>query len=382
MPDPIHAEDGSPLEPEAQTERAFTHPMSAHGTDPNEEPEKSVDPRMAMIEEMADQNNAERMAPAGAVLNGLAPEVPEGYDPEENVVVAPIEAEASAETAALPDEYANNPLADFIVMDGETPMFKTVYQGQEKLIPLENAQREMQKHVAADIRLQQNTEWQRNLEEREAQLQQTTAALNQSLQAQHESPPSSPVVDVDDEALQAEALEVVSGLFTGSEDEAAAKLADLLRKTRSAPQAPSIDPNQLVQQAVQATRQQLSEEARQTDVNTGFKKFSEDYPDIMADQALFGYADSMTDDIAAEHPEWMPSEVMLEAGKRVREWVQSMKAPEQSAQPTNNDRLERKQQLRPLPRVRQGTQEAEPIEQPQTPAQMMDEIRAARGQIA
>jgi len=118
------------------------------------------------------------------------------------------------------------------------------------------------------------------------------------------------------------------------------------------------------------------------DVNTGFKKFSEDYPEIMADQALFGYADSMTDGIAAENPEWLPSEVMLEAGKRVREWVQSMKAPEPSAQPTNNDRLERKKQLRPLPRMRQGTQESEPVEQPQTPSQMMEEIRQARGQIA
>lgn len=380
MTDPIHAEDGSPLRDEPQTERAFTHPMSAHGQDPNDDSEQPIDPRMAMIEQMADQNNAERMPEEGTVLNGLAPEFPEGYDPEQNVVVEPIEAEEASSEEALPAEYADDPLAQFIVMDGETPMFKTTYQGTEKLIPLENAHREIQKHVAADIRLQQNTEWQRQLEEREAQLQQNSAALEQSLQAQHNGPPSAPAVDVDDATLEAEAREVVSGLFTGTEDEAAAKLADLLKKSRG-PKAQSVDTDQIVQRAVQATRQQMSEEARTTDVNTGFKKFSEDYPEIMADQALFGYADSMTDGIAAENPSWLPSEVMLEAGKRVREWVQSMKAPE-PAQPTNNDRLERKQQLRPLPRVRQGTQETEPVETTQTPAQMMEEIRAARGQVA
>jgi hypothetical protein len=378
MTDPIHAEDGSPLREEAQTERAFNHPMSAHGTDPESEVEETIDPRMAMIESLADQANEERMAPEGAVLTGLAPEVPEGYTPEENVIVDPIEPDSEG----LPAEYADDPLAKFIVMDGDNPMFKTTYEGEETLIPLEKAQREMQKHVAADIRLRQNTEWQRTLEAREAQLRQNTVALAENLRTRQESPPSTPAVDVDDKSLEAEAREVVSGLFTGTEDEAAAKLADLLKKNRG-PTTPAVDTNQIVQQAVQATRQQISAEAKDADVKSGFKQFSSDYPEIMADENLFGYADSMTTDIAAENPNWMPSEVMLEAGKRVREWVQSMKAPEPAPEAQqNNDRLERKQQLRPLPRIRQGTQESAPIEQPQTPSQMMEEIRAARGQIA
>lgn len=382
MTDPIHAEDGSPLREEAQKERPFNHPMAAYQSNPDDDEgaEGKENPRFAMIEELARRNEEERLQPEGTVLTGLAPEYPEGYDPEQNVVIEQMHEEEEEET--LPAEYANDPLAEFIVMQGDKPMFKTVYQGQEKLIPLENAHRELQKHVAADIRLQQNAEWQRQLEEREAQLQQQSAALGDRLQAMHTSPPSTPEADVDDADLEAEARDVVSGLFTGSEEEAAAKLAHLLKRTKGTKSAPAIDPKQLVAETVQATRKQMSDEARQKDVNTGFKKFSADYPEIMADQNLFRYADSLTDAIAAENPEWMPSDVMLEAGKRVREWVQSMKAPEQSEQPKNNDRQERKQQLRPMPRLRQGTPEKEPQEQPATPADLMAEIRASRGQVA
>ena len=224
MPDPIHAEDGSPLREESQTERPFTHPMAAHQEDPETEGGMEIDPRMALIEEMAAKNDEERQAPEGAVLNGMIPEVPEGYEPTEDVIITPIEEETPAEES-LPEQYANDPMAEFIVMDGDKPMFRTQYQGEERLIPLENAHREIQKNVAADIRLQQNTEWQRNLEEREEQLRQQSAALNERLNTMHQSPPSTPEADVDDVDLDAEAREVVSGLFTGSEEEAAAKEA-------------------------------------------------------------------------------------------------------------------------------------------------------------
>ena len=90
----------------------------------------------------------------------------------------------------------------------------------------------------------------------------------------------------------------------------------------------------------------------------------------------------MTDQIVEENPDMMPSEVMLEAGKRAREWVKNLKGEETSepSEQPNNDRQERKRQLTPLPRARQGRQESETEETPETPADIMAEIRASRGQ--
>ena len=116
-------------------------------------------------------------------------------------------------------------------------------------------------------------------------------------------------------------------------------------------------------------------------MKTGYNKFVDSYPEIANDENLFRYADSLTDAIAVENPEWVPSEVMLEAGKRTREWVETFKTPEPSEKP-NNDRQERKRNLRPMPRARQGTPEKEVVEKEPTAGDYITELRKQRGQAA
>lgn len=383
---PIH-EDGSPEAP--ATERPFTHPLAAYEQPKNEDGTPRVDPRQALIDKIAQQNDEERTAPEGYVLHGVVPEkdgraagdlsaeeleaakqvLEDGHTSE------PMHPE-SEEKEPLPDKYANDPLADFIVMDGDEPMFRTVVEGQEQLIPLDKARRELQKRIAGDIRLQQNAEWQRQLEQREAALKANEQAWQEKTAS---PPPSSP--DVDDVDFDAEAREVVSGLFTGSEEEAAAKLAKLLKGSRGATQAtPAIDPEQIAQQAAAAARKQIEADTIKKDVETGWTKFQEDYPEIAQDENLFRYADGMTDAIAAENPEWLPSQVMQEAGRRTREWLKTIQSPEPSDQAPSNDRQERKRELRPMPRVRQGTPEKEPEEREPTPGDYIAELRKQRGQ--
>jgi multidrug efflux pump subunit AcrA (membrane-fusion protein) len=256
--------------------------------------------------------------------------------------------------------------------------------GQERLVPLDQAKAQLQKQIAAEVRLQQAAERNKQLDVREAQIRQSEAALQAKLQ-QMTTPPSSPARDdADDADLEKESRDVVSGLFRGTEDEAAANLAKLLKGTRSrAPQTPQIDPNKLVEQTATVVRKQLSAEQLDRDAREGFAKFSEDYPELLSDPGLFAYADSLTTTIEAEHPEWKPSQVILEAGKRTKAWVDGIKGPtDDTAAPSTNDRRERKRQLRPMPRPASGREPASQPEAPETPGSVLAEMRKARGQAA
>ena len=187
----------------------------------------------------------------------------------------------------LPAEYADDPLAEFIYMDGDKPMFRTVFDGKEKFIPLENAQRELQKQVAGDIQLEQNRVWQTQLEQREIAVRANELAYEQRVGAQStlDSQPSEQ--DVDDVDLEAQAREVVSGLFTGSEEEAAAKLAKLLTDSRGTSQGhPQINPDEIAARAVAAAQAQVQQDATNRDVKTGYNKFVDSYPEIANDENL------------------------------------------------------------------------------------------------
>lgn len=306
--------------------------------------------------------------------------------PEEGLKdVQPMHEEEPAST--VPEGYENDPYADLLVEDPETKevFFKAKVNGKEEYIPYEKAMRSIQIHESADQRLQEANQVQQQLATRE----QTIAAREQDLQTRLESMHTptqevqpSPDAGLTDEELLAKSKEIVSGLFTEDQETASAKLAEVLKETRGAAATPQVDPDAIAAQAVTAAREQLSAEAVDRDVKAGYTKFTEDYPDIAEDDRLFQVADGMTDTIRTEHPDWMPSQVMLEAGKRTRELVKSFKG-ETSEQPTQpNDRQERKRQLRPIPRVRAGTQEKEPEERPETPADVLADIRASRGQVA
>ncbi len=78
----------------------------------------------------------------------------------------------------LPEQYAADPLAEFIEMQGDDPMFRTVVNGQQKLIPLDKARATIQKSAAADQRLEHANQIYRDLEQREQSLNARENELN------------------------------------------------------------------------------------------------------------------------------------------------------------------------------------------------------------
>lgn len=273
----------------------------------------------------------------------------------------------------------DDPLSEFVIRVNGKPMFKTLVDGQEKLIPLETARAQLQKHVSADIRLQTAATRNKELDNRAAVI----AAQERELQTRRTAPA---VAAVDDAALDTEATELVRSLVSEPEEKAAARLAKTLKTIRQA-SVPQVDVKAIVKQAGDEAEARIVARDTAKAFDSGYKTFEQDYPEIVGDPDLFATADRKTDAIAEEHPEWSPEQVMSEAGRLTREWMkgQGMKVP---APPANggqhpSNRQQRKENLRPMPTPR-AARPAAAVEQSatQSPSDAVAEMRKARGQPA
>ena len=283
--------------------------------------------------------------------------------------------------AAAPKKVAvvaDDPLKNFIIIEDGVALFKTKINGEEKLLPLDRVQQQVQKHEAADIRLQLAS---RTLKESQAQAERTRqeiAALHQT--AKKESPPDH-TADAS-KGIEEDAKKLVSVLFSGTPDEATAIMTEVLGKNRQAPRTPAITSEELVRQSAAVVRQELSAEDHQKDLKRGYQEFQGKYPAILADARLYNYTDNLTDQIAEDHPDWTPSQVLLDAGRQTEEWINSLRgvSPKPPVTPITSIRQTNKQKLRPLPTARVERVRMDTQDEPQTPAQVIEEIRKARGQ--
>ena len=303
----------------------------------------------------------------------------------------------------LPAEIAADPLSEFVVMQNGQPMFKAKVNGEDKLIPLDQARRQIQIGTSAEIRMQQAADLEKrtthDLQLRERDLSTKEQAL--SLRTQAVAPPRTPPAgDFSEEDLLDEAREIFNTAFSGTEEDAAKKLARTLSKLRAPAaqqSAPSIDENALVKRAAKAAVTAVQNVGKQKDVATGYKQFQSDYPDIMGDPQLYKMADDMTDGIERDNPDWKISQVMDEAGKRTRAWVDNLKGIAPPVDPTPRpqiqntpvvtphppNRQERKAGLVRMPNVAAGAVHQTPVDVPeteQTPGEALADLKAARGQ--
>jgi hypothetical protein len=285
---------------------------------------------------------------------------------------------------ALPTELQDDPLAEYIDMVDGRPMFRSKVDGQIIHTDLDTVRVTQQKHEAADRRLQQASEWQKDLQQRE----QAFATQQAAPVAQPMISPPSDLAAVDDLDINAVSKDIVASMFKGTEDEAAEKLADTLgRIARRPAQAVSqpIDADALVNRATAAARESVQQERYTDDVNEAWGNFTTDFKDVHDDPEAFTFADSLTGGIEQAHPDWKPAQVMMEAGRRAREVVinprKQLAELNNPLPPANDaDRQNAKSNLVPIPQARVGTQEPVPEERPQTPSEALAEIRASRNQ--
>jgi hypothetical protein len=283
-------------------------------------------------------------------------------------------AEAAAREAVRISNKGTDPLGEYVVRVEGKPMFKTIVDRKEVLIPLERARTQLQQHLAADIRFEQAKEQKRQLDAREQSIRNVEATLRTRV-----AQPVAPVVD--DTALDNEAVELVRSLVSEPEGKAAARLAKTLKSIRAS--QPQVDTQALVKQASDEAVRTIAERDNARALGEGFGQFTKDYPDIAGDSDLFALADRKTTAIAEENPTWTPGQVMLEAGKQTREWMKNLGVPVKGAAPADapNNRQQRKQNLVPMPQPRSARPApTETEEGEQTPLSALAEIRKSRGQ--
>jgi hypothetical protein len=299
---------------------------------------------------------------------------PAQLDPDGAESVAPMHP-APAERDPLPEELQGNPLADFIVMQGNVPMMKMNVNGQMVLRPLTEVQSAENSMSAANVRHRENAAWQKDLQQREQNMQD---ALQRSTQPSQPSPPAP--ADVNDGELLVKAKETISEMYQGDEELAAQKLVEFARSLPQAPAAQQVNANEIEMRAVARAKREIQEEGFRDAVQDGWNAFVGNYPDLAADRGLVRYADGLTDTIEKEHPTWSPTQVMAEAGNQTRVWRDQFKTPANEPDPLR-DRRETKRELTPLPSPKTGRQEPEPEEPDQTPADYIAELRESRGQV-
>ena len=362
---------------------------------PQATPEAPANPRDAVLNRMDEQINAERMNDQQEYLHehgeelGMAPP-PSEPTPDGAQAVAPLHPSEPAPAPAHVPEGLPEGLDQYVVMHNGEPHMKARVHGVDKLIPMTRVQQQAQKLDAADITLQNANALQRDLAQREENIRMNEAKLTQTAENLAANP-TPPVPDVSDEVILGEAQDIVSTLFSGKEEDAAAKLAGLIKQSRvPAATAPPIDTTQIANEAAQLARAQMTEEDLKKDAVAGLEQFQSDYPDIMSDPNLYNMADAMTDVIAEEHPEWRPSQLMAEAGKRTRDWLSKQRGETPAgdippAPPANSDpsRQADKDNLVRIPQPALGAAhdmgDGEDDDY-QSPQDALDEIRSSRGQ--
>lgn len=293
-----------------------------------------------------------------------------------------------------------DPLSEFVVMKDGEQMFQVKVNGQTKLIPLDQAKRQLQIGVAAETRMEQAALYENHttkaLQERERAIAVKEQALLQRTQQAATTIPAK--ADLSEEDLLDEAREIFSTAFSGTEEDAAKALAKTLTKIR-APGKESVTPvdeSVLVAKASKAAVDAINRKEQDRDVLTGYEQFQKDYPDIMNDPRLYRMADNMTDEIEKANPTWPISRVMDEAGKQTRSWVESVSGkaytPPATDSKTSGDlrhstqevnRQERKQGLVKIPAAAAGAIHADPADEPereQTPQEAFEQLKNARGQ--
>lgn len=396
MSEPTHEVDASNAPADAQLQKPFPAPsipvVDRPGDGGEDLPERAPSPRdeaidsiidsyQARVQEEISEQTAEDIAAAGMPLE-------EGVDQadDESLPVQPPEPGLESQQAmhptpsdnsGLPPEAQQSPLADHIVMQNGVPHVQLNVNGNIILKPLNDVIAAEQSMAAANERHRENAAWQRQLEAREHALRSAEQQqLMQPASARAVAPP--PNLGVDDEKLTAQAKEAVAEIFQGDEDTAAEKLVAFARNLAQ-PQGPQVDPNQIAAEAAARARRELAEDQYKGAIQAGWEQFKMDFPDIATNPGLLNYCDGLTDAIEMEHPDWTPTMVMAEAGRKTRAWMDGFKSPTPAENPLV-DRQQRKQELKPLPRPMTATQQPAPEQPAPTPSDYLDEVRAARGQ--
>lgn len=246
---------------------------------------------------------------------------------------------------------------------------KTKVNGVEREIPWEQALRTIQITESADQRMNAVAQREQELNDKEAQLNQRALAQQSSSQ----DSPSDQDVDI-----QAKQKELVSQYrqanWDGDDEKADQIMLEMIQLGRS-PAIPTIDTDQITQQAAAMVLQQSEDAQREKEVKDAEAKFDESFPDIIKDPDLVALAKNHISQLWEKDPLLSPSEVTQQAGEQVMNWVKTMKGPSQKEERQQRKREAAAKTVSGNNRAAKAGREEAP---PKTRSQVISDMRSRR----
>ena len=283
--------------------------------------------------------------------------------------------EASAE---LVREEATEQKPSPIWFDGDRWLTKVKVDGNDIEVPFDDLQNSHQKDRASQQRFEQAAQYGRQIQAREQQLNSHIQQLQQqqrvrqqpSQDAAEEVEDSSDLIKKYHEALYEDDSEKASDLFKTLTDKG---------RVQATPNVQEVVNQEIGRQFNQMQRQaeQQKQWAYHKSLEDSVKWFESEFPDVAGASELRAIADNRTVTLTQEHPDWTPQQIIQEAAESTREWAKSFLEPDKQ-----NERVARKRKIVQHPKAASASAqigEDDPV--PQTPAQIIEEMRRVRGQI-
>jgi len=319
--------------------------------------------RQALMDEIARKTREERQERLG--------------EPEPEPAAEP-EAEAEAEPEAEPEpEPEPEPEAER-QPEPDDEMVTIKVDGVEQQVPASRVReigiRAMQKELAADARLNEASQRQKQIEEQQAALRKREMEIEKvanDLQQRYNHNNAGPSKDAQD--FKETAKSVLKAIYDDDQDNAADALAQLFQGRQQATPDLQTVVRQAEKAARDAARQEYAERKAREDHAKAVEAFKKTFPDVASDPRLFDEADRETLKVKQEHPDWELPQILEEAGKRVVKWKRQFGGSQVTQTATA-----RKQSL-DNPQAANVRHAPPPAQKPKTASEKIADMRRARG---
>jgi len=263
--------------------------------------------------------------------------------------------------------------------DGERWLTRVKVDGSEIEVPFNDLQASHQKDKASQQRFEQAAQYGRQVQAKEQQL---NAYIQQMQQQQRMD--TQPSQDAADEQVE-DSSELIKKYHEALYEDDADKATDLFKTlTKEGRKQATPNVEEVVNQAIGRRFNQMQQQAdRQKQwqyhksLEDSVKWFESEYPDVAGTAELRAVADNRTITLTQENPDWTPQQIIQAAAESTREWAKSFLVPDKQ-----NERVSRKRKIVQQPKAASASAqigEDDPV--PQTPSQVIEDMKRARGQI-
>ena len=243
-----------------------------------------------------------------------------GYSPED-------------EEEVQEEDETEDVAAEAVIEEAEPEMVTVKINGREREVDKDKVDevggvKNYQKIIAADETFREVAENRKILDEQVESLRQREQNLIDREQALSDTSRRA-AVDVQDndppltgdqaKELREQAKKYREALFEGDEEAADEALANMMTTKQSA----SIevqDNSALIESASEKAIQAIEQKRFKQELTEAVGVFNTDYEDIVTDPHLWQLADTESSVVKKEHPTWSPSQILTEAGNRIRDW--------------------------------------------------------------